>query len=41
MIRKWGLLLLMGWTGIVVLVGLAALCGLAVGLAVAGDPYRP
>lgn len=38
MIRKWGLVLLMGWAGILVIVGLAALCGLEVGLAIAGDP---
>lgn len=41
MIRKWGLVLLMGWTGIVVLVGLAVLCGLEIGLVIAGDPYGP
>jgi hypothetical protein len=40
-IRKWGLVLLMGWTGIVVLVGLAALCGLEIGLVIAADPYGP
>lgn len=38
MIRKWGLVILIGWTGIVVLVALAALCGLELGLAIAGDP---
>jgi hypothetical protein len=37
-IRKWGLVLLMGWTGIVVLLGLSALCGLVIGLAIAGNP---
>jgi hypothetical protein len=38
MVRRWGLVLLMGWVGIVVLLGLAALCGLVIGLAVAGSP---
>jgi hypothetical protein len=37
--RKWGLVLVMGWTGIVVVVGLALLCGLEIGLAIGADPY--
>lgn len=41
MIRKWGLVLLMGWAGILVLLALAVLCGLEIGLAVASDPYGP
>jgi hypothetical protein len=32
------LVLLAGWTGIVVLMSLALLCGLVIGLAIAGDP---
>ena len=38
MIRKWVLVLALGWTGIVLVATLALLCGLAIGMAVAGDP---
>lgn len=41
MIRKWGWVLLAGWTGILVVVGLSVLCGLEIGLAIAGDPHHP
>ncbi len=40
MIRKWRLVLSMGWVGISVLVGLALLCGVEIGVAFAGDPPR-
>ncbi len=40
MTRRWGPILLVGWVGIVVLVGLALLCGVEIGLAFAGDPPR-
>jgi hypothetical protein len=39
-IRKWRLVLSMGWIGILVPVGLALLCGIEIGLASAGDPGR-
>lgn len=39
MIRKWTLVLAAGWTGIIVVLALAALCGLDIGLALAGDPH--
>lgn len=41
MIRKWGLVLAMGWAGILVLVGLGVLCGIEIGMVIAGDSYRP
>jgi hypothetical protein len=35
--RHWRIALAVGWTGIAVLLALAALCGLVIGLAIAGN----
>lgn len=40
-IRKCGMLLLLGWTGIVFVIALAVACGLEIGLAIASNPYGP
>ncbi|SEG85741.1 hypothetical protein SAMN05216223_116129 [Actinacidiphila yanglinensis] len=41
MIRHWKIALIVGWTGIAVLVALALGCGLVIGLAFASQPPAP
>lgn len=40
-VRDWGPVLLAGWTGIVFVIALSVLCGLEIGLVIAGNAYRP
>lgn len=41
MIRHWWIVLLAGWTGIVVLLALALACVVEIGLAIASQPPIP